>query len=338
MKRFLQSLTLIVSTLLLFVGCAGDRYSTVEGAMLGTTLRIVSDVKCSPRKLYAKAMELDEQIKSEMSIYDPNSLLSRINRGETDSVTPGLNYLLRLSDMVSRHSGGEYDVTVLPLVRAYGFAGEEAEQNPNIDSLLEFVGFYKIKVYGDHLRRMDIRTQIDLNSIAKGYTVDKLAELVESLGAENYIVDIGGEILCKGINAQGTGWRVGVESPIDGNMTNGDYIEKRIMVDPNSELRAMATSGNYRRYYLDENGQKVTHTISPTTGKSKNSSLLSATVVAKNCALADAYSTMFMAVDEKDIMIISQYTPDTEVYFIFADSAGGYREYFSEGMRRMILE
>ncbi len=337
MRRIFRLSLLFISTLPLLIGCSSQQYSVVEGVMLGTSLRIVSDVKCTPQQLYTEAMALDKEMKSEMSIFDDNSLLSRLNRNETDSLTPGLEYLLALSQSVSHHSDGNYDVTVMPLVRAYGFAGKEAEAEPNIDSLLEFVGYNKIKAVDHKLVKSDPRTQIDLNSIAKGYIVDKLAELVERLGGENYIVDIGGEINCRGVNAQGDGWRVGVESPIDGNMTNGDFIEKRIKLDPASSLRAIATSGNYRRFYINDQGHRVSHTISPITGYSKQSSLLSATVIAESCAQADAYSTMFMALDDKDVLTLAEQTPNVEVYFIFADSAGGYREHLSEGMRKMVM-
>ncbi len=333
------TLTLIVAAAML-IGCSAPQkqFSVVEGAMLGTTLRIVADIKASPSELYAAAMELDTQFKAEMSLFDPQSQLSRINRGESDSLTPALIYNIALSDSVSRLSGGRFDITVAPLVKALGFgAKSDEQQHPNIDSLLEFVGFEKISIEGTRLLREDPRTQIDLNSIAKGYVVDKVAELVRSMGSENYLVDIGGEISSSGYNPQGGAWRIGIESPFDGNMSSGDFIEKRIAIPHDSPFRAMATSGNYRRYYLDEAGNKVAHTIDPKSGVSKLSSLLSVTVIAPTCALADAYGTMFMALGAEQAVEISKEVSDAEVYFIFDDSQGGYREYLSEGMQRFIM-
>ncbi len=310
--------------------------------MLGTTLRIVADIDAAPSELYAEAMRLDAEFKAEMSLFDPSSQLSRINRGESDSLTAGIVYNLHLSDSVSRISGGAYDVTVAPLVKALGFGSkEERVTAPNIDSILEFVGFEKISVSlsasGATLVREDPRTQIDLNSIAKGYVVDRVAELVASMGAENYMVDIGGEIVCRGSNPQGNPWRIGIESPFDGNMSDGEFLQKRIGIAASSPFRAMATSGNYRRFYLDSEGNKIAHTIDPTTGGSKVSSLLSATVVAPTCALADAYGTMFMALGSERAVEVASQIEDAEVYFIFDDLAGGYEEYFSEGMLKMVL-
>ncbi len=337
MKKFI---VLLFISLVLAVAC-GDRpndYTVVEGAMLGTSLRIVADVTVSPQILYAEAMRLDRELKSEMSIFDSLSLLSRINRAETDSLSEGIIYNIRVSDSISRLSHGAYDITVKPLVTAWGFAGHDPEKSPNVDSLLEFVGYQKISISNGRLVREDQRTQIDLNSIAKGYTVDKLGEVVRSLGGENYIVDIGGEIVCQGVNPSGIGWRVGIESPFDGNMSSGDFIEKRIMIPSESEFRGMATSGNYRRFYLDSLGRKIAHTIDPKTGRSKVSTLLSATVVAPTCALADGYGTMFMALGSDRAIEVAESLSDAEVYFIFGEEDGSYSEYISDGMKRFIME
>lgn len=338
----MQKIVSHIALAALFLSSCGTeqpQFSTVEGAMLGTTLRIVADIDTTPAELYAEAMRLDVEFKAEMSLFDPASQLSRINRGESDSLSPGIVYNLQLSDSVSRVSGGAYDVTVAPLVKALGFGSkEERVAEPNIDSILEFVGFEKIAVSDGMLIREDPRTQIDLNSIAKGYVVDRIAELAQSMGAENFMVDIGGEIVCRGSNPQGNPWRIGIESPFDGNMSNGEFLQKRIAIPASSPFRAMATSGNYRRFYLDSEGNKIAHTIDPTTGGSKVSSLLSATVIAPTCALADAYGTMFMALGSERAVEVAESLVDAEVYFIFDDLAGGYEEYFSEGMLSLVME
>ncbi|MFI3324215.1 MAG: FAD:protein FMN transferase [Rikenellaceae bacterium] len=331
----------IATALLLFLGCTTPQkqFVRVEGAMLGTTLSILADITCTPAELYAAAMALDTEAKAEMSLFDHSSQLSRINRSESDSLSRGIAHCLALSDSVSRISGGAYDVTVAPLVKALGFGSKEDQvTQPNIDSILEFVGYQKISVVQGRLVRQDPRTQIDLNSIAKGYVVDRLAEIVEAMGATNYLVDVGGEIVCAGSNPQGNPWRIGIESPFDGNMSSGEHIERRIAIPACSPLRAMATSGNYRRFYLDADGNKIAHTIDPTTGSSKLSSLLSATVIAPTCALADAYGTMFMALGSDAAIEAAESITNAEVYFIFADSLGGYRSYFSSGMQEFVME
>ena len=321
--------------LVLACGCSGRaEYMSVDGVMLGTTLRIVADARgTSPAEVYAAAMELDREAKASMSIFDPESLLSRLNRNETDSVDRHIAFNLRLADSIGRLSGGRYDVTIAPLVEAWGFAGRERSGDPDVDSLLAFVGRDKVRIAGGRLVKDDPRVRLDFNSVAKGYTVDLLAELVERFGAENYLVDIGGEVRCRGVNAQGDPWRIGIETPFDGNMTDGEYLQTRLQM----RCGALATSGNYRRFYLDGEGRKVAHTIDPRTGRSVVSRLLSATVAAPTCAEADALGTMFMALGADDALAAAARMPQTAVYFILAGEDGEFEEYVSEAMEKLIL-
>ena len=317
-------------------GCGGKvSYTTVDGTMLGTTLHVVADVQgTSPQELYAAVMALDREAKASMSIFDPASLLSRLNRNQTDSVDRHIAFNLRLADSISSLSDGRYDVTVKPLVEAWGFAGKEAQENPNVDSILEFVGREKVRVEGGRLVKDDPRVQLDFNSVAKGYTVDLLAGLVEKYGAENYIVDIGGEVRCRGLNRQGRAWRIGVETPFDGNMSDGEYLQKRIQMTGGG----LATSGNYRRFYLDGEGNKVAHTIDPRTGRSAVSRLLSVTVAAPTCAEADALGTMFLAMGADDALAAVERMPGVKAYFILAGDGGEYEEYVSPAMEALILK
>ena len=189
-----------------------------------------------------------------MSIFDPGSLLSRLNRNETDSIDRHIAFNLHLADSIGALSGGRYDVTVKPLVEAWGFAGRQAERHPDVDSIPRIRRPRKGPCRGGPAGEgRPPRVQLDFNSIAKGYTVDLLARLVESFGARNYIVDIGGEVRCKGVNRQGGPWRIGIETPFDGNMSDGEYVQKRIRLTDGG----LATSGNYRRFYLDADGNKV---------------------------------------------------------------------------------
>ena len=318
-------------------GCAGrPDFTVVDGVMLGTTLHVVADVKgVSSQELYAAVMELDREAKASMSIYDPMSLLSRLNRNETDTVNRHIAFNLHLADSIGALSDGRYDVTVKPLVEAWGFAGKERTEHPNIDSILEFVGREKVRVAGGRLVKDDPRVQLDFNSVAKGYTVDLLAALVEKYGAENYIVDIGGEVRCRGVNRQGQAWRIGVETPFDGNMSNGEYLQKRIQMTGGG----MATSGNYRRFYLDKEGNKVAHTIDPRTGRSALSRLLSVTVVAPTCAEADALGTMFLAMGADDALAAVGRMPGVKAYFILAGAGEDeYEEYVSPAMEALVMK
>ena len=319
-----------------FWGCGGKSgYTTVDGVMLGTTLHVVADVQgTTSQELYAAIMELDRQAKASMSIYDPASLLSRLNRNETDTVDRHIAFNLRLADSIGALSGGRYDVTVAPLVEAWGFAGKEARRHPNVDSLLEFVGRDKVRIEQGRLIKDDPRVRLDFNSIAKGYTVDLLAALVESFGARNYIVDIGGEVRCRGVNRQGDPWRIGIETPFDGNMSDGEYVQKRICLSDGG----LATSGNYRRFYLDDEGNKIAHTIDPRTGRSALSRLLSVTVAAPTCAEADALGTMFLAMGADDALAAVKTMPAMKVYFILAGEGDAYEEYVSPAMEAMIMQ
>ena len=322
--------------LVLACGCSGrTEYMSVDGVMLGTTLRIVADVRgASPAEVYAAAMELDREAKASMSIFDPESLLSRLNRNETDSVDRHIAFNLRLADSIGRLSGGRYDVTIAPLVEAWGFAGRERSGDPDVDSLLAFVGRDKVRIAGGRLVKDDPRVRLDFNSVAKGYTVDLLAELVERFGAENYLVDIGGEVRCRGVNAQGDPWRIGIETPFDGNMSDGAYVQRRIRMSAGG----LATSGNYRRFYVDAQGNKVAHTIDPRTGRSAVSRLLSVTVAAESCAEADALGTMFLAMGADDALAAAEAMPQVKAYFILAGADDGYEEYATPAMRPMLME
>ncbi len=337
MIKSLVCVTTAALCAVLFWAC-GQRpatYTTVEGVMLGTTLRIVADVRdTSPQKLYKAAMELDREAKASMSIYDSTSLLSRINVNLVDTVDHHIAFNLHLADSIGALSNGCYDVTVKPLVEAWGFAGKERTEHPNLDSILEFVGREKVRIEGNRLIKADPRVQLDFNSIAKGYTVDLLAALVERFGAENYIVDIGGEVRCRGLNKQGQPWRIGIETPFDGNMTNGDFLQRRIQLSGGG----LATSGNYRRFYLDAEGNKVAHTIDPRTGRSALSRLLSVTVVAPTCAEADALGTMYLAMGAELAIQTARQNPAAQVYFILSGEGDTYEEYLSPAMQALIMK
>ena len=333
---FRPVIAVVIASVFAIVSCGKTTptYVRVEGQMLGTFLQVSAHTDRPSSEIYALMMEIDSMSKKSMSLFDQGSLLNRVNRNETDSLDGHIIHCLELSRRVSRVSKGAYDVTIAPLVEAYGFAGKERLAEVNVDSLLEFVCIDKVRVEGHRLVKDDSRLRLDFNSIAKGYVVDMAAEALERLGIENYLVDIGGEVRCKGVNAKGGAWRVGIETPFDGNNTPGAYVQQVISLSDCS----MATSGNYRRYYLDEQGRKVAHTIDPRTGKSVITNLLSATVVAPTCAEADAYGTMFMALGlEEAIEVARELEPSgVMVYFIAAGEGDDFEVYCSAKLAPMI--
>lgn len=293
-------------------------------------MHITAETEIPAEELFERMMALDAEAKSSMSIFDEGSLLNRINRNLTDSIDRHIAFNLELAGRIHAVSDGAYDVTVKPLVEAYGFAAKDRTQTPNIDSIMEFVGFDKVRVEDGRLIKSDPRVQIDFNSIAKGYVVDMAAEELESMGIENYIVDIGGEVRCRGQRAKGGPWRVGVETPFDGNQIPGAYVQQVISLTD----CAFATSGNYRRYYIDDQGRKVAHTIDPRSGLSAVSDMLSATVVAPTCAEADAFGTMFMALGKEKAIEKARELEEHGifVYFITSDDKGEFEVYYSEAL------
>ena len=309
-------------------------YVKSSGEMLGTFMQVTALSEQGVDVIYDRMMTLDKEAKASMSIFDENSLLSRVNRNETDSLDENIIYCLDLARKVTERSGGYYDVTVAPLVEAYGFAGKDRTKVVNVDSLMEFVGIDKLRVENGHLIKSDPRVRIDFNSIAKGYVVDLAAEELEKMGCEEYLVDIGGEVRCRGRNPKGGAWRVGIETPFDGNQTMGESIQQIISLTDCS----MATSGNYRRFYLDDKGNKVAHTIDPRTGLSAVTDLLSATVIAPTCAEADAYGTMFMAMGtQRAIELARELAKEgVMVYFISSGKGGEYEVFYSAALAPML--
>lgn len=317
---------LIAIFTLFFVGCvSAPNYRTVDGLMLGTTYHIVAETTLSSEQIFEEMQRINGEAISSMSIFDSNSLLSRINSNRTDSVDIHIARNIEIASKVNALTP-RYDITVKPLVDAYGFAAKNREDRPNIDSLVQFVGFDKFRIEGSRIVKSDSRVQIDLNSIAKGYVVDMIAEWLDSQGSENYIVEVGGEIRAKGVNAKGIAWRVGVDSPIDNNDTPGQYQQRVVQISGAS----LATSGNYRRFYYNDEGKRISHTINPQTGESQTTSLLSATVIAPRCATADALATAFMASGEEEAIALAERLRDSvQVYFILASEGSDkeYREY-----------
>ena len=307
-------------------GCTkAAHYRTVDGSMLGTTYHIVAETNLSTEVIFNEMQQINLAANASMSIFNHSSLLSRINRNESDTVD---THIARNIDIATKINSltPRYDITVKPLVDAYGFAAKHREAKPNIDSLIKFVGFDKFHLEGNRIVKDDSRVQIDLNSIAKGYVVDMIAAWLDEQGCENYIVEVGGEICAKGVNAKGIAWRVGVDTPFENNQTPGRYQQHVVQISG----AALATSGNYRRFYYNDEGERISHTLNPQTGRSQTTSLLSATVIAPRCATADALATAFMASDESDAIELAKKLRDSvQVYFVLAPERGKeeYREF-----------
>ena len=322
----MRFLTILVAVLL--VGCGGNnrpQYRTIDGSMLGTTYHIIAQTERSEMDIFGEMQRINEEAIASMSIFTPTSLLSRINSNEVDEVDIHIARNIEIAAKVNALTP-RYDITVKPLVDAYGFAAKNREAKPNIDSLIQFVGFSKFRLENRRIVKEDPRLQLDLNSVAKGYVVDLIAEWLDEQGSENYIVEVGGEIRAKGLNSKGIAWRVGVDTPFDNNNTPGAHQQRVVQISGS----ALATSGNYRRFYYHAEGERISHTLNPQTGHSHTTTLLSATVIAPRCATADALATAFMASDEADAIAMAEHLRDSvQVYFVLAPEKGQekYREF-----------
>lgn len=253
------------------------------------------------------------------STFDTTSIISDINRSASpvqlnDHFLKVLDYSL----YVYEQSGGAFDLTVAPLVNFWGFGYDPQDKSAlrsqaMVDSVRQIVGFDNISVVDGKLVKADPRMKLDASAIAKGYACDLIAECLKSKGVRDFKVDIGGEVVCGGCNPDYKPWRIGIVSPVDDStQTINDYEQVVELSD-----RAIATSGNYRQFYVTKE-RKVTHTIDPRTGYPAISKVLSASVLADECAIADAYATSFIVVGDttaiKDIIKASKY--DIEAYII----------------------
>jgi thiamine biosynthesis lipoprotein len=306
-------------------------YYLQEGPVYGSTYHITYEYRAG-ETLEKPITGILQRINRSMSTYDPGSTLSRINRNDTSArIDADLRRVLEVGREVSEKSGGAFDMTVAPLVNAwgFGFTAREKVTQEMVDSLLAFTGYKKFRIEGDRLIKDDPRIMIDPNAITPGYVADLVAELFDSAGVKNYLVEIGGELRCLGKNREGNAWRVGVDKPIE------NALEREIEEVFHISHTSVATSGNYRKFY-EENGLKYSHTIDPKTGYPARSNLLSATVFADECIYADAYATVFMVVGLEKAIQLSREIPGIQVYFIYSDSAGSMKAWQSPGVQAMI--
>ncbi|MDR1005121.1 MAG: FAD:protein FMN transferase, partial [Prevotellaceae bacterium] len=258
------------------------------------------------------------------------------NRNEEVTVDTLFAYIFRRSMEVSRATDGAFDITVAPLVNAWGFGFKQSvfPDSLLIDSLLPFVGYTKVALTPQRrVVKQDPRIQLDCSAIAKGYGVDVVAQLLRAKGVENYMIDIGGEVVVNGNNKNGDKWSIGIDKPIDDRLAAGDEVQVALRIGRG----AIATSGNYRNFYYKD-GQKYAHTIDPRTGYPVQHNLLSATVVAPDCTTADAYATAFMVVGTERARQIAEAHPELEIYLIYADETGQNRVYYSKGLEAYFLK
>ena len=303
-------------------------YQTDQGIVFGTMYKITYQSKENLK------MEIESELQkvdNSLSPFNKKSVITHINHNEDYSTDSMFTHVFRLAKTISKETHGAFDITVAPLVNAWGFGFKNASHvdSLTIDSIRQFIGFEKVDLVDGKVVKKDPRIMLDCSAIAKGYGVDCVARLLESKGIKNYMIDIGGELVVKGKNAQQESWRIGINKPIDDSLSVNQELQTIIEINQGG----MATSGNYRNFYYKD-GKKYAHTIDPRTGYPVQHNILSSTVIAKDCTTADAYATAFMVLGLDSAKAICSAHPELDAYFIYSDKDGKLQTYSTEGMKK----
>ncbi len=293
-------------------------YHHNEGKVFGTYYNIryeaTGDLQDS---IQAQLQAFDNSL----SMFNPHSTLSAINANRDTVTDVFFEQMYEEAARVHELSGGAFDITVAPLVNFWGFGfkkrirehSAETKLTAEMDSMLAFVGFDKVQLVNHHIIKSDPRVMLDAGAVAKGQACDVVAAMLSRQGCTNYLVDIGGEVVCHGVNAKGEAWRVGITKP---NLNNEGAQNDLQEVIAGTDL-CMATSGNYRNYYYDGE-QRRSHTIDPRTGFPVQHSVLSATVVSSSCMRADALATSCMVLGKEEALAMIERAQDAACYLIVA--------------------
>ncbi len=316
----------IVSALLLITSsCHQPTLKHFEGQTFGTMYAITYIDRSNgilDTQLHQQVDSLLAELSHTFSIFDTNSLIYRWNKGENVELNDDFLTVLRLSKTVSTATDGTFDCTVQPLVQLWGFGKDGVRHTVGDDTLAvvrEFVGFQLVDLQGDSILRKDPRVQLNFNAVAKGYAVDKVADWIAEHYGEDVLVEIGGEVAARGTK-NGKPWKVGIQVPTK----TADGARESFESIPLPDHRAVATSGNYRNYF-EEDGVRYTHILDPRTGRPERTNLLSVTVLAPDCATADAYATAFMVLGyDRSAQIVKQHS-ELEAWFIVAEEDGGWK-------------
>jgi thiamine biosynthesis lipoprotein len=238
-----------------------------------------------------------------------------------------------LAMQISKETDGAFDITVAPLVNAWGFGFKNGIEptSEQVDSLMQIIGYQKVSLSAGKVTKTDDRVMLDCSAIAKGYGTDVVARLLRSKGITNFMVEIGGEIVTSGVNAENQPWRVGITKPVEDPMGTTGEVQSIVKITD----KAMATSGNYRNFYYKD-GKRYAHTIDPKTGYPVQHNILSATVFAKSCAVADAYATSFMVMGMEKAQQLLEQHPELMAYLIYCDEDGKNAVWYSPSLENKI--
>lgn len=320
---FLVSLWILV-----FTACTSQKQYFVES---GSVFHTVYHIKYEASELLTEKIDAEfQKFNLSLNPFNPNSIISKVNQNEPVEADDWFIEVFNRAKEVSDHSDGVFDITCAPLINLWGFGFSKMDSvTPQmIDSIKQFVGYQRVRLDGRKVIKDDPRILLNCSAIAKGYACDVIARLLEREGIKNYMVEIGGEVAMKGVNQNGNCWRIGINKPEDDSTGIRNDIEEVVQL---CKKGGVATSGNYRNYYVKD-GKKYAHTIDPRTGYPSEQSILSATIVAKDCITADAYATAFMAMGLEKARQVAENIPDIEYFVIYSDENGKHQIEYSEGM------
>ena len=304
-----------------------DTFLAIQGQTMGTNYSIKYE-DAQQRNFKSAIDSLLDVFNQSVNHYLPDSEITRFNRG--DSLYFELPYfypVLERSQEIAQITDGAFDPTVAPLVNAWGFGpeGGELPDSVAVDSLLQLVGFDKVRFNREYVVKQEPHVQLNFSAVAKGYGVDVVADYLSQQGVKNMMVEIGGEVVARGVNPQGETWRIGIDSPEQpGRMTAAIALDNQ----------ALATSGNYLNYY-ERDGQKYAHTINPRTGYPVQHSVLSASVIAPTCMTADAYATAFMVMGLEKLKAVLANDTTLNAYIIY-DDQGTLKTFATPGIEDAI--
>lgn len=325
-------LILILGSIYIIIQQRSAPYYQDEGFIFGTVYHIT----------YQNDKDIQNEIETELnkvnktfSTFDSTSVISLINQNKPVKVNDMFAEVFDLSEQVSKETDGAFDITVAPIVNLWGF-GFKSEQKPTkekIDRLRPLIGYNKVELDGDVVKKKNKNIMLDCSGIAKGYGVDVVARYLREQGIKNFMIEIGGEIVTSGVNENRLPWKIGVTKPLN----NKTSVNQEIEVILNITDKALATSGNYRNFYY-KNGKKYAHTIDPKTGYPVQHSLLSSTVITKKCAIADAYATSFMVMGIEKAKVLLEKHPELMAYFIYSDENGKLKTWYSPSLKDKIVK
>ena len=307
-------------------------YQHDEGFIFGTIYHITYQSDTN----YQKEIEAElQKVDNSLSPFNKSSIISRINRNENVTVDEMFKEVFNLAESISKETNGAFDITVAPMVNAWGFGFKQGKMPGKevIDSLRTIVGYHKVALVDGHVKKQNPNTMLDCSAIAKGYGSDVVARFLKNKGIDNYMVEIGGEVVTSGNSEKRVPWRIGVNKPTDDSLNTNTELQTVLNVTD----KAMATSGNYRNFYY-KNGKKYAHTIDPKTGYPVQHNILSATVIANNCAEADAYATSFMVMGLDGAKKILAQHSDLLAYLIYSDAKGKNQVWYSPSLKKILAE